>query len=144
MSRTNTQGQSYPLLDQVNDDSTRQVLRMLMDQVNALRQPSATQDLGGNTISGVSTPTEPDHVAPKGYVDTAVGSVRASLLGAGSNPLDLTGLRGQASQVQRAKLRILPAGDAFPIVGQNEELLYSKTTTKLYYFDSATSSWIVL
>jgi hypothetical protein len=82
--------------------------------------------------------------AHKDYVDTAVSGVRATLLGAGSSPLDLTGLRGQASQVQRAKLRVNPAGNPLPTSGQPFELLYDVDTAKQYYWNADTSLWVAL
>lgn len=144
MARNVIQGQSYPMLDRVKDEGTRAVFRMLMDQINVLRQPAGTQDLGGNIITNSGTPTDSTALVPKSYVDSAVGGVRSNLLGSGSTPLDVTALRGQLSQVQRAKLRVNPANTALPLLGQPFELLYDTDTAKEYYWDSTTSTWIPL
>lgn len=144
MARNRTQGQSYPMLSAVQDEGTRQAMRLLMDQVNQLRQPAQTQDLGGNTITNVGTPTVDSDVATKAYVDAAIAGVRANLLSSGSTPLDVTALRGQLSQVQRAKLRVNPTGEPLPTTGQAFELLYDVDTAALYYFDASTSVWTAI
>lgn len=144
MARTSTSGQSYPLLSRVADPAIREVLRMLMDQINELRQPASSMDLGGNTITGVAAPTADSHVANKSYVDSTFSSVRSSLLGSGATPLDVTALRGQLSQVQRAKLRVNPAGNPLPTTGQAFELLYDVDTAAQYYWDANTSTWTAL
>src|SRR5690242_13248380 len=146
MARTSTQGQSYPLLTQIKDEATRTCLRMLMDQINALRQPAASTDFGGNKLTGVADPTSSSDAATKNYVDTTASpaAIRASILAGGSNPLDVTALRGQLSQVQRAKLRVNPAGNSIPSTGQAFELLYDVDTANLYYFDASTALWIAL
>ena len=145
MARTTTQGQSYPLLDRVADSATREVLRMLMDQVNQLRQPASSTDFGGNDIAGLpSTPATENSAACKSYVDTAVAEVRGNLLAAGATPLDVTALRGQLSQVQRAKLRVIPDGDPLPSVGQPFELAYAISTAELLYYNASINEWVVI
>jgi hypothetical protein len=141
MARNTIQGQSYPMLDRVTDEGTRYVIRMLMDQINLLRQPANTQDLGGNIIINSGTPTESTALVPKSYVDNSITNVRTNLSGSGSTPLDVTALRGQLSQVQRAKLRVNPTGMPLPTNGQPFELLYDIDTAKEYYWDSSTSTW---
>jgi len=143
MARTTTQGQSYPLLDRVADSATREVLRMLMDQVNQLRQPASSTNFGGNDIAGLpNTPQTENSAACKSYVDAAVAGVRSNLLAAGSTPLDVTALRGQLSQVQRAKLRVNPAGNPLPSVGQPFEMLFDEDTGVLHYYNASTNEWI--
>lgn len=142
MARTETKGQSYPLLDRVADSATREVLRMLMDIVNQLRQPASATNFGGNKLTSVGDPTDAADATTKSYVDSAVAGVRSNLLAAGSTPLDVTALRGQLSQVQRAKLRVNTAGNPLPSVGQPFELLYDEDTTALYYYNASTNQWI--
>jgi len=144
MARTITQGQSYPLLDRVADSATREVLRMLMDQVNQLRQPASTTNFGGNKLAAVGEPEAPSDAATMNYVDSKFASVRNNLLAAGNSPLDVTALRGQLSQVQRAKLRVNPAGNELPSVGQPFELLYDVDTGDLHYYNADTNIWTAL
>ena len=143
MARDRVQGQSYPGLDRVSDPGTREVLRVLMDQINSLRQPSATQDLGGNKITGLSSPTSASDAVTKEYVDNLVAGVRSNLLGSGSTPLDVTALRGQLSQVQRAMIRIIYPGNPRPSTGQPFELIYDENGAgRFYYYDASTNTWI--
>lgn len=144
MPRNTIQGQSYALLSQVKDQGTRDAVRILMDQVNQLRQPAGTQNLGGNTITNVATPTASSDVATKSYVDAAVAGVRATLLGAGSNPLDVSGLRGQLLEVQLAKILIVNLTEKLPVNGQPFELLWNYNTSAFYYWNDSTAKWTKL
>lgn len=146
MARTTTQGQSYPLLSLVKDEGTREVFRVLMDQINQLRQPAAAQDLGGNTFTNMADPTSITQPVTLGYLQTnySPAVIRQALLSAGSSPLDITGLRGQASQVQRAKIRVNPAGTPLTFIGQPFELLYDEDTPGLFYFNASTAAWVAI
>ena len=147
MSRTpgSTKGQSYPGLSMIKDEATRTSLRLLWDAVNQLRQPGDSQDLGGNVITGSGEPEEDTDLATKSYVDSvsSPAAIRSQLLATGAAALDVTALRGQLSQVQRAKLTVIPPTDPLPPVGQPGELIYQNPTA-LYYYDASTNVWTVV
>jgi hypothetical protein len=146
MARDNIQGQSYPYLPQIKDIPTRDALRYLMDQVNSLRQPSATLDMGGNKITGVTSPTADSDVTTKSYVDslTSAAKIRESLTASGATPLDVTALRGRLSQVQRPYLALIPSGDPLPVSGQEGEVIVQKTgiVYHLLRYDSSSNTWV--
>lgn len=119
---------------------------MLQDQINELRQPASATDFSGNRLTNIGTPVDATDAANKSYVDSTASpeTIRASLLAAGSNPLDVTALRGQLSQVQRAKIRVVEAGAALPTYGQPFELLYFTDTGTFYYWNATTSEWVIM
>ena len=137
---------SYPWLQNVPDQATRDALRLLLDKLanlegdgNAKGIFRSNSDYSGFRATNLGDPTEERDAIPLSYAEEHYGPEMAQteLAAEGAFPLDVTGLPGELREPQRPRVQFIPAGDPLPkVTGADPyEMVLNGNDGYLYWFD---------
>jgi hypothetical protein len=104
---------SYPYLSAIKDPAIAGALRVLFDQIAAIKTGSQAQqgnlDVGGNRVRRIAAPVDDDDAVPLGYVTQQLKSLKEEIRRRGAE-----NLTGQLAEPQVPKIVNIPVGQPLP------------------------------